>query len=191
MENWRDIEGYEGLYQISNIGRVKSLERTVPNYNQTGFTNSFKRIKERIMKTKKDRKGYLYVELYNNGKSKVFKIHRLVAMMFLSNVDNKPQVNHLDGNKENNCVDNLEWCTNIENQRHAWYTGLQKPKFSENNPKAKKVLQYDLQGNFIREWNCMMDIERKMNISHTSISLCCRNKVENIKGYIWRYKNTA
>lgn len=191
QEIWKDLKEYENLYQISNLGRVKSLQRRKSNYNQKGFTGTFKLIQEKILKPKVDRKGYLYVQLYKNGKSKMFKVHRLVAQTFIPNLRNKPQVNHKDGNKQNNFIDNLEWCTNTENQKHAWKIGLQKSRFSKNNSKAKKVMQYDLQGNFIREWNCMMDIEREINISHTSISLCCRNKVENTRGYIWKYKNAS
>lgn len=189
-EIWKDIDGYEGLYQISDLGKIKSLQRWKPNHNQTGFTGTFKLLEEKILKPKVDRKGYLFVELHKNGKSKHYKVHRLVAKAFIPNPDNKPQVNHINGNKTDNKKENLEYCTNYENQKHAWLIGLQKPRISEKNPKAKKVIQYDLQGNFIKEWNSMMDIERKMNISHTSVSLCCRNKVKNIRGYIWKYKDT-
>lgn len=96
IEVWKDIKGYEGLYQISNLGNVKSLSRKVPNCNQTGFTGSFKIIKEKILKPKKDRKGYFYVDLHKNGKAKATKIHRIVGEMFLNNPNNLPQINHLN-----------------------------------------------------------------------------------------------
>ena len=148
-EIWKDIYfvengvtyDYRGYYQISNMGRVKSLERWKPNHNQTGFTGTYKLIEEKMLKPKKDKKGYLYVELHKEGKSKTFKIHRLVGIMYIPNLENKPQINHEDTNKENNYVSNLTWVNNDENQRHAWKKGLQKPKFSSKNPRAKKVLQ--------------------------------------------------
>ena len=97
MEEWRDIQGYEGLYMVSNLGRVKSL-----NYHRTG--------KERIMKPSDNGHGYLFVVLCKDGKDKNCRINRLVAQAFLPNPDNLPEVNHKDENKYNNCVENLEWC---------------------------------------------------------------------------------
>lgn len=105
MEIWKDIQGYDGLYQVSNIGRVKSL-----NYSRTG--------KEKILKPCKAN-GYLQVYLYKEGKSKMYKIHRLVAMAFIPNPDNLPCVNHIDEDKSNNCEDNLEWCTVAYNNTYG------------------------------------------------------------------------
>ena len=109
MEIFKDIEGYEGLYQISNKGRVKSLERV---------TSSGCPIKEKIRVNSTKKNGYEFIILYKDGKGKNFYIHRLVALAFIPNIDNKSQVNHIDENKSNNCVSNLEWVTNNENQRH-------------------------------------------------------------------------
>ena len=111
-----------------------------------------------------------------------------VGLMFINNPNKLPQINHLNGQKDCNRADNLAWCTNYENQKHAWKNGLIKRRFSGNNPRSKKVNQYDLQGNFIKTWDSMMDIERELKISHTYISLCCRNKTETAKGYIFKYK---
>lgn len=124
MENeiFKDIKGYEGLYAVSNYGRVKSLPKQVFNHN--GF---FYR-KEKIIKPGKDTKGYLRISVCLNGKQHTYKIHRLVAQAFIPNPENKPQVNHIDGNKQNNHVENLEWCTNQENQDHAWKNGLYQRK---------------------------------------------------------------
>ena len=105
IEIWKDIEGYENLYQVSNLGRVKSL-----NYNHTG--------KEKIMKAKKD-KGYLRVQLYKDGKPKFYSVHRLVATSFLPNPNNLSQVNHIDEDKSNNIVDNLEWCSAKYNSNYG------------------------------------------------------------------------
>ena len=106
MEIWKDIKGYEGLYQISNKGRVKSL-----NYRRTG--------KEKILISSDDGKGYLCVKLCKNNKIKNHKIHRLVAQAFLPNPDNLPEVNHQDTNTSNNCVENLEWCTHAYNMHYS------------------------------------------------------------------------
>ena len=106
MEIWKDIEGYEGLYQVSNKGRIKSL-----NYRRTG--------KEGMLKGKPDKDGYLRVSLYKNRKQKPFYIHRLVAKAFIPNSDDLPEVNHKDENKENNTVDNLEWCDRKYNNNYG------------------------------------------------------------------------
>lgn len=122
IEIWKDIIGYEGLYQISNLGNIKALEKSV--WNGQGYIH----FPEIIRKPNPDKDGYLNITLSNCGKVKTYKIHRLVAEMFIPNLKNKPQVNHKDGNKTNNCADNLEWCTNQENQQHAYRTGLKNQK---------------------------------------------------------------
>lgn len=110
-EIWKDFKGYEGLYQVSNLGRVKSLERTF--LDKIGHKQH---IKERILKPKTDRNGYLRVGLSNgNGKPKTLSVHRLVCQAFHKNPENKPSVNHIDENKVNNTASNLEWCTVKEN----------------------------------------------------------------------------
>lgn len=109
-EVWKDIKGYEGLYQISNLGRVKSLKRFNTNNANT---------KDRILKPSLDRKGYLHVVLCKNNKRYNKTLHRLVAEAFIENPENKPQVNHIDEDKTNNRVSNLEWMTNKENRNHG------------------------------------------------------------------------
>ena len=115
-EIWRDIDGYEEVYRVSNFGRIKSLSRMI--FNGKGYYLS----KEKILKGSKNEKGYLQVELLG----KPMLIHRIVATMFIDNPYNKPQVNHIDGDKTNNHVLNLEWCDNSENQIHAYKLGLSK-----------------------------------------------------------------
>jgi hypothetical protein len=117
MEVWKKIEGFEN-YEISNLGRLKGLEIT------TKFGCSFKTYPERICKFWKDKKGYEYFTFNINGKNKHKLIHRLVATAFIPNSNNKPQVNHIDGNKSNNNIENLEWCTVKENLKHARDNGL-------------------------------------------------------------------
>lgn len=119
MEIWKNIEGYKGLYQISNLGRVRSLDR----YIKYGF--GMRKIKGKIKKNQiLKNKGYNIIVLSKDNKKKTFLVHRLVALHFISNPDNKPQVNHIDGDKENNSVENLEFVTNQENRDHAIENGL-------------------------------------------------------------------
>lgn len=118
-EIWKDIKGYEGYYQVSNFGRVKSLARVVIGKNNRKYD-----IKEKIVKSRIHQNGYLFVHLCKNGKKKHLSIHRLLAQAFIPNLENKPEVNHKDGNKENNRVENLEWATSKENVHHAFRTGL-------------------------------------------------------------------
>ena len=155
-EEWRDIKNYEGLYQISNYGRVRSfLKKDISSYGK-------------ILKPTEN-KGYLQVGLHKNKKGKKFFVHRLVARAFIKNLEGKPQINHIDGNKKNNNVNNLEWCNNSENQIHAYKTGLKKTK-------TFKVIQYDLNAKKIREWNCLAEIEKKTGFHYQNISACCKNK---------------
>ena len=170
QEIWKDVKGYEGLYQVSNTGKVKSLKRHI------------------ILKPSLNPKGYLHIVLYKNAKSKAGIIHRLVAEAFIPNLENKPQVNHINGIKTDNNADNLEWCTNGENQKHAFALGLQ-TNIGNNNPKVRKINQYDLQGNFIKCWNSIYDIEHTLNFSRSSIWRCCTHKYKQSHGYIWRYTN--
>jgi hypothetical protein len=169
-EIWKDIKGYEGLYQVSNLGNVKSLK-----------TNKI---------LKKIQGQYYNVGLYNNRIKKHIKIHRLVAETFLSNPNNYDCINHKDENKYNNNVNNLEWCTRKYNNNYG--TRLNKiSKSLINNPKiCKKVNQYDKNHNFIKQWESTMEIERKLGIKNTHISDCCLKK-EHYKtagGYIWEYE---
>lgn len=135
-ERWKDIKDFPN-YQISNYGRVKSKERIT----KVGIKNVKQVIrKEKILKPLKITKGYLGIRLYNNSNAKTFKIHRLVATYFIPNPNNLPQVNHIDGNKENNFVNNLEWCTCNENMEHSYKIGLRnKDILRENMSKLGKT----------------------------------------------------
>lgn len=129
-ELWKDIQGYEGLYQISSLGRVKRLER------ENKFGNKTRVLKEMIMTPVKNRHGYMGLNISIDKKMKPYSIHRLVATHFIQNIDNLPEVNHIDGNKNNNVAYNLEWCTRKENMSHARSTGLINHK-GDNSPIAK------------------------------------------------------
>ena len=119
MELWKDIKGYEGLYKVSSLGRVKRLNRIV-----TEHTGNIRHLKEKILKGGKYPNGYKFICLRKNNENKNVMIHRLVAQSFISNSNNKLCVNHIDGNKSNNSVENLEWCTHSENLKHAVNIGL-------------------------------------------------------------------
>lgn len=180
-EIWKDIDGYEGLYQVSNIGRVRSLTR-----NRRGRNNAPNPIQGRILK-QHICFGYCYISLCKNRKYKGFRVHRLVATAFIPNPDNLPQVNHKDENKTNNCVDNLEWCDGKYNVNYG--TGTERSRLSNTNGKCSKtVLQYSLDGTFIKEWKSTMDVQRNLGFANTHISECCRGEQAYAYGYIWKYK---
>ena len=161
-EIWRDIEGYEGLYQVSNKGRVKSLYKG----------------SERILKLHDDGRGYLKAHLTKENTSKHIRVHRLVAQTFIPNLYNKPQVNHLDENKKNNCVDNLEWTTAKENSNYG----------SRNERLSRKILQYSKSGDFIREWKSAAEVERVLGIDPSHIKDCCKGRYKSSGGFVWKYK---
>ena len=119
-EIWKDIPDYEGLYQVSNLGRIKRLEHKRKN----NLINTDSTYKEHILKPAKQTSEYMYIVLCKNGKTKGFRVHRLVAQTFIPNPENKPQVNHIDTNKSNNNVNNLEWCSRSENMIHAYSHNL-------------------------------------------------------------------
>ena len=192
-EIWKDIEDYEG-YQVSNFGRVRSLDR----YDGRGWW-----IKGRILKPIMDKKGYLTVGLSKNNQRKTFKVHRLVALHFIPNIENKPEIDHINTIKTDNTVFlNEDGSVNYDKTNLRWVT----PKENSNNPlsimnksESKKgiknnrhqpVLQYDKDGNFIREWDTMTEAETTLNITH-KIHYVCQGKRKTCGGYIWKYKRTA
>lgn len=174
-EIWKDINGYEGLYKVSNLGNIKRFN------------------KSKNRKFNINRNGYVLVNLYKNGTSKNLSVHRLVAKSFIPNPENKPQVNHIDGNKLNNCISNLEWCTAKENIIHT-YKKLNRKGVSGNkkklaqNSNAKIVYQYDLKNNLIKRWGCIKEATIKLNISDGMISKCCHNERKTAGGYIWKFE---
>ena len=171
-EIWKDKKDYEGLYQVSNCGRAKSLDRYVK-----GKGHSLKFKKGRILKPMKDSNGYLKVRLCNGEKSKTFNLHRLVAETFIPNPNNYKEVNHKDENKTNNVVTNLEWCDRKYNQNY----GTRTEKCS------KKVYQYTLDGELVREWISATEAGRN-GFSQSGINNCCLGKAKTHKGFRWSYK---
>lgn len=176
-EIWKDIEGYEGLYQVSNFGNIKSFPRRGTQSR-----------KEKILKPTESPNKYLSVFLYKNGDYKKMLVHRLVAKVFLNNEKSLPQVNHINGIKSDNRAVNLEWCTAKENEKHAFETGLHNVISGEEHYASKKIIQYSKEKTFIKEWVCARQIEKQLGISHSNISLCCQHKRKTAGGYIWEYK---
>lgn len=178
-ELWKDIKGYEGYYQVSNLGRVRSVDRWVAN---SGDTKKF--LKGRIRKLNYLNNGYLVAHLLKEGKSEPYYVHRLVAEAFIPNPDNLPIINHKDEVKTNNHVDNLEWCTYSYNSNYG--TAIERAR-KNNEGRCKKVYQYNLDGEFIREWESAMEVERQLGYSDSSIVDCCKGKSKTAYKHIWSF----
>ena len=178
-EQWKDIEGYEGVYQISTNGRVKSLGRVI--YRKD--SNKVARFtKNKIRKLKTDKCGYKFINLSKNGISKNFLIHRLVASAFIPNPNKLPEVNHKDENKTNNNVSNLEWCDRQYNISYG--TFLERSCVKE----TKQVYRCDKEWNILQIYNSIYEaIKEGYNATH--ISECCRCKRKTHGGFKWRYAN--
>jgi len=172
MEIWKKIKGFEN-YEVSNYGNVKGLEI------KTSFGCSYKILPERKMKPWSDKKGYLYIDISIFPNKKRFLLHRLVAITFIENTLNKPQINHKDGNKSNNHVSNLEWCTAKENLKHAVDTGLNK-KDGIYNYNSKLLKEHVIE---IRKMKgSQKNIAKIYNVSQTCVSAIKRQKTyKNIK----------
>ena len=188
-EIFKPVKDYDGLYEVSNLGRVKSLKRSV--FNGKGFyINPEIILKSHINKTT----GYESVILTKNSEQILYLVHRLVLSTFILNTENKRTVNHKDGVKTNNNVDNLEWNTYSENILHSFANGLQKPskpwlgKFGADNNSSKVVLQYNKNGNFIRKYVSMTEASKVTGILRTSISNNCHLISKTAGGYIWKFK---
>lgn len=165
METWKTIFQ---KYQVSDLGNVKSL-----NYHREK--------REYFLAKNKRPNGYLSVHLCVEGKEKRYLVHRLVAEAFIPNPDNKPCINHINGDKTDNRIENLEWCTQSENVQHAIKNKLKK---------TKSILQYDLNERLIKKWNNAKEIEDATGIFATNIIACCRGKQKTARKYIWKYEDT-
>lgn len=182
---WKDIKGYEGLYQISNLGIIKSLNRAV-NSRLDNEGNPIMNIRKgRFLKQTINNQGYYRIILYKSSISKSYFIHKLLGIHFIDNPDNKDVVNHIDGNPSNNKLSNLEWATYSEDKQHAVNTGL--IHSGGNNYNAKSINQYTLNGIFIKTWESMMDIKRDLGIDNRYVSAVCRNKQKTACGFKWKY----
>ena len=200
-EIWKDIKGYEG-YQVSNFGRVRSLDRIDSNNHPLNGV---------ILKPYISNSGYLLVGLYKQQRCYKKLVHRLVAEAFIPNPDNKPEIDHINTIKTDNTVflnedgsinyekTNLRWTTRKENinnplTKTKMQINARKPskgKYGKKHHRSKPIIQYDKEGNFIKEWDCANDVERVLGISNKHIGSVCLGKRKSCGGYIWRYKNAA
>ena len=167
FELWKDVEGYEGKYQVSNLGRVKSL-----NFRNTNTS--------KIMSLNDNGYGYLVVSLRKDGKRESKYVHRLVAQAFIENKENKPQVNHIDEDKRNNCVDNLEWVTGSENINH----GTRNIRDGLN--KKTGVIGINISSGYIIGFNSFKE-SKDFSFNPRCISHCVSGRNKTHKGFRWMY----
>lgn len=196
MERWKDIDGYEGIYQVSSEGRVKSINHKNHRGNM---------IYGQILKLKHETNGYLRVNLVKDGHAKQYSVHRLVAKAFIPNPQNLPTVNHKDEDKTNNAVSNLEWLSVEDNIRYG--TGVKRSRQNRNMKKmgekisitkrakgqTRPIIQYDLNMNEVARYDSIQEAARANNIWHTGISIALHHTYgcKTYKGYIWKYKEAV
>lgn len=176
-EIWKEIKGYEGIYEISSYGNIRSIDRYI--YYKNGRKQFYKGC---LLSPVIGKRGYVIANLNKNNKGNKVPIHRLVAKAFIPNPNNLSEVNHKDEDKTNNKVENLEWCDRKYNMNYG--TLLERAVAN----KSKGVCQYDLQGNLIKEWSSATEAGRN-GYSRSVISDCIRGKCKTHKGYVWRYKD--
>ena len=189
LEIWKDIPDYEGLYQASNMGNIRSIAR--------------KHTKGGILRYSMGSGGYKQLVLCKNGKPRTYMIHRLIAKTFLTNDNNLKEINHKDENKLNNCLENLEYCDRIYNQNYgtAIIRMVKNHNYKESIIKSaahrdynliaqktrKKILQLDLNDNIIKEWDGIRVASKQLSLSVSNISKCCNNKAKTCGNYRWKF----
>ena len=176
-EEWLDIKDYEGYYQVSNLGRVKSLPREILDAGGVIRRRNGKLLTPRVTGN-----NYRQVSLCKNGVTRQFLLHRLVAEAFIPNSNNCAQVNHIDEDKANNSVSNLEWCTAKYNSH---YSQTFKKAVAAT---SKKVVQCDLLGNVLNIWNSTQEASRATDVNQSLISRCCNGKRNKAGGYLWKFE---
>lgn len=186
QEIWKDVAWYEWFYKVSNLWKIKSLSRYVNN-------NWWKMLlKESILKTQYDKDWYKIIWLYKSWKQKHYRLHRIIAEAFLMNEKNMPVINHINWIKDDNRIENLEWCTVKHNNIEAFRIWLKiwtwKWKFWPNSASAKKTIQYDMNWTIIKEWWSISDAMRLLKIDKSAIVKCCKWKAKTAWWFIWKYK---
>lgn len=184
-EIWKDVKNYEGRYQVSNKGSVRSLNFT--KETKGGFTQNSP---SKILKQSVNQKGYKVVMLYKEKKGTLFQVHRLVASAFIENPNNLPVINHKDENPQNNTVENLEWCTQRYNCNYSArkHIGRQTYEHKGSCRPKKAVIQYDLNGNYISEYSSIAEASRSTGAKVAFIYYCCTGQRKSTCGYKWAFK---
>lgn len=171
-ETWKDIEGYEGYYQVSNLGRVKSFRKSSKMHKQDEY----------ILTPTVANNSYAQVTLYRNSTRKKFLVHRLVAIAFIPNPNNLPYINHKDENPLNNSCDNLEWCTAFYNNNY----GTARIRMVDS--KSKPIEQLTLDNKLIAIYRSAKIASELLGINHKYLNQCCNEKIAT-NGYLWRYSD--
>lgn len=187
-EIWKPIKGYEGLYEVSSLARVRSLDR---NVKSKASLSGYSKVKGRILSQGVASNGYCMVALYRDKEQKCRTVHSLIADAFIPNPSNFPCINHINGIRTDNRIENLEWVTYSENNYHAvrelGRAAPWKGKFGKDNPHSKAVQQFTMDGELIAEYVSAKDAARKLKTSQGRISDCCRGEKAHHLGFKWKY----
>lgn len=193
METWKAVKGYEGLYEVSDEGRVRSLDHQT--LIKRGKDTYYLPVKGRVMTPQERRHGYLAVCLYGRGGNKSgfrqISVHRLVAEAFLENPNGYTEVNHKDENKQNNRLDNLEWCDRKYNINYGNAQNKRADK-TRNNSRSRAIAQYDLNGNLLKIYPSLGEVFRQTGFSQSNIWNFASGKTNNRHqyGYVWKFADT-
>ncbi|WP_312697093.1 NUMOD4 domain-containing protein [Sphingobacterium mizutaii] len=192
-EEWRPVVGYEGLYEVSNIGRVRSLDKEWVSGEDMGIKKHSGKILSLRPRRRYPDNDYTFVNLYRDRKMKSIATHRLVAIAFIPLVDGKDQVNHINGIKADNRVENLEWCTQSENQKHSFHV-LKNPNHSQGKTGAlskcsKPISQFSLRGKHIKDYAGQAEASRETGIIKGSINAALHGRQNKAGNYIWKFKD--
>lgn len=183
-EIWKDIEGYEGYYQVSNFGRVRSVEHVITLHLKNGRTKPLT-VRDRIISQAVLRNGYKIVTLRKALSAKTISVHRIVAKAFVPGYQEGLQVNHKDENKKNNCAWNLEWVTPRENVVYS----LSRSRRMINSPRIRPVIQMTMDGKIVKRWESINEAYRELGLHRGCIREACKDKNRTSGGYRWRFAN--
>lgn len=181
-EIWKPVRNYEGLYEVSNMGRVKSVER------MKWCGKGYYKAPERILKLKKRKDGYLQIKLHKDGAEKVYLVHRLVSEAFIPNPNNLPEVNHKDEDKTNNHIDNLEFCSRLYNNTYNGRAKKAGKKLAEKL--SKPVYSISKESGLITYWKSATVASRQIGISQSNICACLKGKRKSAGGFYWQYSDS-